>query len=258
MVKIRNNFDGGTNGTGMTVPNTGGASGTAFTAVEVAATFSNEQSETPPLSMKPPTTAITGYGRWTVPDRNISTRLYLYTTTAHSADYNFLQFRDATSAVILTIRINGANALRAFVTASAANAWTASGTLPLNQQVRVECLYEQGVANNDGRVRVAYFLGDLTTPIQDSGWITGQNFRGDVSATSSVYVGKIQTTAYPGSLYLDTVAVDTGVDYTGNFIGPDVPAAISPTYRWSGTAYVPLDTYRWNGTAYVALDRATP
>lgn len=260
MTLIRNRFDGGTNGTGMTTANTGGSSGTAFTAVEVAATFSNEQSETPALSMKPPVTAASGYGRWAMSDRDIATRTYLYCTAAITSDYNFMQFRvtDQGTTATLTLRVNSANFLRAFVHSTSTNAWTASSTLPLNQWVRVECLYRQGVAANDGQVRVAYYLGDSTTVVADSGWVTGLNLRGDTGPTGNVYVGKTQTTANAASVYLDTIAINTGTDYNG-FIGPDVPPVlVSPTYRWNGTAYVPLDAYRWGGTAYVPLDRVTP
>lgn len=259
MAKLRNTFDGGTNGTGMTVANTGGASGDAFAAVVVDAIFSNEWFETSPLSMKPPLTAAAGYGRWNTVSRNSRHRVYFMVTGAITSDYNFLQLRINSATSVLTLRVNSAGILRVFAHAASANVWTASTALPYNQTIRAELLVEQGVANNDGRVKVAYYLGDSLTPIQESAWLTAINLRGDVGSIGETYIGKVQTTANAAALYLDTVAVDTDSDYATTFIGPDVPpASVAPAYRWNGAAYVALDSYRWDGAAYVSLDRATP
>lgn len=251
MVKIRNTFDGGTNGTGMTVANTGGVSGDAFSAVEATALFSSEQKKSGSLSMKPPLTAASGYGRWTTNSRNNRLAIWIYSTAAITSDYNFMQTRYNSSTSAMTLRVNGANALRAYGHAAAANLWTASAALPLNQWVMVECLYEQGVAANDGRIKVAYYLAGSSTPVQESPWITGINLRGDLGVNGEVYVGKTQTTTNAASFYVDSAAVDTGADYGGVFLGPVAPI-VSPAYRWNGSGYVPLKAYRWNST-YIPL-----
>lgn len=225
MTKFRNNFDGGTNGVGMTIGNTGGASGDAFAAVEVAAVFSNEKAMSGALSMKVPQDAVSGLARWTIGAKNLAFRELVYFNTAHTADFLLFQSRGETSSSTtgqFYALITGTNHLRLREQVTGNNVWTSATELPLNAFIRVELLVEVGVANNDGRARVAYYDGQNTVPVEDSGWITGLNLRGDTHSIGNAYFGKIGTTAYPGNLYIDDVAIDSGADYTGAFIGPSV------------------------------------
>lgn len=258
MTKLRNSLNGGTNNVGITTGNSGGASGDAFTAVEVAAVFSNEQSHSASLSMKPPSTTTTGLARWAASgDRTMAFRIYCYYTAAHVADYQFGQILAVNSSTAAaTLMVQSTNLLRLRNNTTSVNVWTAANSLPLNQWVRIESLVNQGTTTSDGQLRMAYYLGDSTTAVEDSGWITAQNLKGDLGALNGVRFSKISANTYSGSAYYDDPAVNTGTDYAG-FIGPELPPVVSPTYRWDGTKYVALDSYRWDGAAYVALDRAT-
>lgn len=233
---IRNNFDGGTNGTGMTTGNTGGSSGDAFSAVEAAAIFSNEQKKSGTLSMKPSSAAVSSYGRWAVGEKNIAVRMYVYMTAAHSADYNLLQFRSDTTTNIASVRMTGASNLRLYLHGSSSNAWTSTATFPLNQWVRVEVYIKMGTTTSNGEARIAYYLGDSTTAVQDSGALTGLNVRGDLTNTGHVFIGKTGSGAYGGNFYLDSVALNAGTDFPSGsgLIGPDLaPLAtpiVTPTY----------------------------
>lgn len=231
MTVIDNNFDGGTDSTAMTTGNTGGASGTAFAAVEPAATFSNEWSNSGALSMKLASTAVSSYGRWVTTGKNLKYREYVNFTTAHTGDFVLAEPRITTSSAtkIALVLINGANQLRLRIAATSADVWTAADPFPLNQPVRVEALFEVGTTTSDGRARIAYFLGDSLTPIEDSGWITGLNLRGDTGDITAFFIGKVSSAAYGGNAYVDDVSVRTGVDYTDSFIGPDVQALPAPT-----------------------------
>lgn len=259
MTRLRNNLNGGTNNVGITTGNSGGASGDAFTAVEATALFSNEQSHSASLSMKPPSTTTTGLARWQASgDRTLAFRIYAYFTAAHAADYQFGQVLVInTSTAAATIMMQGTNLLRLRNNTTSLNPWTAASSFPLNQWVRIELLVNQGTTTSDGQLRIAYYLGDSTTAIEDSGWITGQNLRGDAGTINGVRFSKISANTYGGNAYYDDPGVNTGTDYAG-FIGPELPPVVAPAYRWNGSAYVALDAYRWNGSAYVALDRATP
>lgn len=259
---LKNNFDGGSNGVGMTAANTGGASGDAFTAVEVAAVFSNEWAQAGVLSMKPPVAAGSGLARWAVGQKSAAARFYMLCDTAHAGDYILLQARGETSSSgsgQASVLINGANALRLRDQVSGANVWTAAGPFPLSTSVRVEMLIEVGDTATSGRLRVAYYDGDDLTPIEDSGWIAGLDLRGATYPVGNLYMGKISAAAYAGSLYLDTIEVRSGTDYTGEFIGPNVaPPTGSPFKRWDTVAgaYIDLDSWIWDGTQYVPVDVA--
>ena len=259
MVKLRNSFEGGTNAIDITPGNSGGVSGDAFAAVTPTTPFTNAQAHSGVLSMGLPASAISGYGRWAfAATKNVAARTYHRLSGAISAtDFDVMQIRVGATN-IATIRISGysapAGALRLRV--GAVTSWTATAALPLNTWFRVEALIEQGTGAADGRIRLAYFLGDDTTAVQDSGWITGLALGGDGAGIDSVVLGKTSGAASPAS-FMDDAAANTGADYTGSFIGSSVvPAASSPAKRWNvaTSAYVDLDSRRWDGTKYVPVD----
>lgn len=131
-----------------------------------------------------------------------------------------------------------------------------------------------GVISAGTKVRIAFeFTGGSTTASS----VTAQAYIQSVPGKWDSAVGSAVSTTTANLSVDDLVGFEFGVmtavasvqvvrgdsiqlnNGTGSRI-PDYSPAIttSPTYRWSGSAYVPLDSYRWNGTAYVALDRATP
>lgn len=260
MATFENSFDGGSNGVGMTVANTGGASGDAFTAVDAALTFSDEWAQSGTLSAKPPETAVSGLARWSIGQANVAIREYVMCTVAHTGDYTLLQTRGETSSSTtgqVSVLLNAASHLRLREQTTGTNRWTAAATFPLNESVRVELLVEVGTSPTTGRARVAYYLGEDLTPIEDSGWLEGLDLRGGTYPVGNIYVGKISAAAYAGDLYVDTLKVLSGADYTGQFIGPaTVPATASPLKRWDAatSSYVDLDAWRWDGSEYVPVD----
>lgn len=171
-----------------------------------------------------------------------------------------LQARGDTSASgsgQVSVLISPANKLRLREQITGTNKWTAAATFPLNESVRIELLVEVGTSPTTGRARVAYYLGESLTPVEDSGWLEGLDLRGGTYPVGNVYFGKITTGAYAGDLYVDTLKVLSGADYTGQFIGPaTVPATASPLKRWDATtsSYVDLDAWRWDGSEYVPID----
>jgi hypothetical protein len=227
-MKWLNTFDAGTNGAGMTTSNTAG-SGNAFTAVESALTFSNAHANTGTLSAKLASVAGSSYGRVAIADRNVAGRFYVWFDAAHTADFMLWQTRisSGTTNSIATVLMDGANELRLRTGADGVNIWTAADSFPLNQWVRIEILQKQGVAANDGQLRIAYYLGESSTPIEISPWFTGLNLRGTEGATGAVYLAKVSGNTYAGNAYMDTVAINTGTDYA-DFIGPNVLPNVAP------------------------------
>lgn len=241
MTAFDNTLEGGTAGTGLTVANSGGASGSAFSAVESAATFSDERAHLGSLSMKLASSGVSSYGRWQdgTPAANIKAKFYVYATVDNTTgDLILFAARGGTAtgtqqyAVLLT----GASKLRVTVSATGAFVFTAADNFPLNQWVRVEVMSETGTSDSTGRLRVAYYLADSATAIADSGWLTGLNLRYSVTPTvGQHYVGKISTVTYAGSLYMDTIRVRSGSDYSTSFIGPEVTVLPTPVVTAGAT-----------------------
>lgn len=255
---IYNTFDGGTNGTAMTTANTGGTSGTAFTAVVSDATFSTEQAHSGTLSMKmgAQNAAVAAYGRWTdtTPAANVQEKQYFFFTTAHTTDYGLFETRGDTSSGSrkASVLISGANKLRVNISGNATPiVFTSTADFPLNQWVRVEGMFETGTSDSTGRVRVAMYLGDSSTPVEDTGWLTGLNMRYSLNATQSVYyAGKSGTSAYNGLAYMDTVRIRSGAEYTGAFIGPETVTLPTPVVTL-GTTTNPSTIGGTNGSQVV-------
>lgn len=236
MTKYLQNYDGGggSNGTGLTTGNTGGGLNTAFTAVDAASVFSSAQKKDGTLSALLPSTGVTGIQRWAITaTRTIRYRVYLFMTAAHTADYIIFDARTGTNTTdrAAMLLLTGANQLRlrAYGSGSAVTVWTLTNTFPLNQWVRVEIEVEQGVSTNDGRASFAMFAGDSDVAIEDSGWITGLNLRGATAQLSMIYIGKVLSDVYAGSVYQDAVELHGDTDYAPAYIGPlQVPLA-TPT-----------------------------
>lgn len=253
-----NNFDYGTNNTGMTTGNTGGANGDAFSAVTVDAVFSDEQSHAGGMSMKTPSGSPAGYGRWVVSgDRTAALRQYVYCTSNHSADYGIFNVYVNTAAAA-SVYFNAVSRLRLRSNIDAATLWTAANAFPLNQWVRTELTVEIGTTNSDGRARFVYYAGESLTPIEDSGWIENANLGGNTGTIDNVRFGKSGTGTYPGSLYIDSIALRTGSDYTG-LIGPlsAPPAPVAnaglhqtvltgSTVNLNGSASTDATSYAWS------------
>lgn len=252
----RNTFNGGTSGAGLSTSNSGGVSGDAFSAVESTLTFSSEQARDGSLSVKAPSASGSGYGRWSVSgDRTAATRMYLYMTAAVStSNGDFITGRVDINggAVVISNMITSSSPsqrLRLRSTASA-NIWTSSSTLPLNQWVRVEMLVNIGSGASDGQARIAYYVGESATAIEDSGWVTGLNLGGDIGTIDNVRFGKSSSGTLDGAAYFDTIGLNTGSDYSG-FIGPEAAQSTAPTAQ-AGTSQIGVaagSTVSLNGSA---------
>lgn len=220
----RNNFDGGTNGTGLTVGNTGGDSGDAFTAVEVAALFSNAQAHSGALSVVAPTGTESGLGRWSVPDsaRQIALVSYVYMTDAQVADADIMRVEVSGAASdALRVQIMSTSRLRLRLPHAATNVWTATNQLPLNQWIRVECIIDIGTTDSNGQAHLAYYADENPTAIDESTLLTGLDLAGDGGTLANVRFLKGGANAIVGNIYFDDIGYNSGSDYAG-FIGPNI------------------------------------
>lgn len=119
---------------------------------------------------------------------------------------------------------------------------TPAATITTDTRYRIE-----GTVNHTtGAMTLSLFLGESTTALATiSGTGTGLT-----AGSTDLCVGKLNTATSPAFSVDDIVLLDTAT-----LPGPYFPAG--PSFRWNGSAYVPVEMWRWNGTAYVKVDSAT-
>jgi hypothetical protein len=219
MALMRNTFEGGSSGTAISAANSGGSSGDAFSATGNVV-YSNARAFAGSLSAMTPTSATDGVMRWALGgSASVSVRLYVWVSATTTDNQGFIRLSHATDTTALNAFLNGAGALR-LSAKGVTDAWTAPEAFPLNQWVRLEMYATSGTTASNGTMRVAYYLGNSMTAVQDSGTLTGLNAGGDLGTFTQARLGKLGATASP-QFYFDDFAVNTGSDATG-FIGPPV------------------------------------
>jgi hypothetical protein len=87
--------------------------------------------------------------------------------------------------------------------------WTATNTFPTGEWVRVESYATAGTTTTDGTARLAYYLGDSTTAVEDSGLVTGVN---TAAATGLFEQARFGGAGSAGDVWYDDIAVKTGSD----------------------------------------------
>jgi hypothetical protein len=224
MTKLLNDYEGGINGVVVTTANSGGGIRTAFTAVSSTVTYTNANSTSRgALSGTCSDYTTTSNVRWALANptaANLSN--YYWVTAATTADLLTQRLSVTGDTTGATVRINTASKLRLTDSANTI-IWTATNTFPLNQWVRIELWAN----STTGQARLAYFLGDSTTPAEDSGIVTG-SFGGGAAFVNARHGLLGTATGYGGSLYWDDAQVWTDTDATSSLIGP-FPAAASYT-----------------------------
>lgn len=222
---IKQVFDQGTSGATITTGNSAGPNSTAFTAV-TGMTFSNVQKAHGSLSGALADNSSTNQLRYAMGGvRKVAFRHYRHAGIAAAADHFMIRLHNSSDdSSALTILLNGANTLR--INTKTTNVWTASAAIPLNAFVRLEGYVQQGVANNDGIINFAYYLGDSTTAIQEV-TLTAQNLGGDISDLGNFRAGKLSGDVLGGIEYLDSLEIRTGADATG-LIGPFTEPLATP------------------------------
>jgi len=259
MTVYQNTFEGGTDSTAVTTANSGGASGDAFNAATAGISYSTTRAHEGTHSGMFTTDAATTYLAWYPgANTNFAARAYYYFTEANSGgEFHLTGLYEAGGNSALIFRLTSGNVLRVYKNiAPTSNSWAPTTTMPVGSWIRTELLVEQGTTSSNGRVRAAIFSGNSTTPLAESGWVTGLNLGAGTNTLAHVRFGKMVTGSNADGVFVDDIVLKTGADYTGTWIGPStLPPSAAPGYRWNGSSYVPLEFRRWNGSSYVVLDR---
>lgn len=170
MAEFSNSAEGGTNGSTVTVANSGGASGNAFDAAARSGTgtltYSNASSAHGGLSIhvNTPVAADTSFVVWsTGNDADVAARFYLYLNALPSSAVNILTVRSA-SAQTAVIALNSTNRLQ-LQNAASGVVNTMTNSLSINTWYRVELQATVGATTSTGSLAYQYFALDDTTPL---------------------------------------------------------------------------------------------
>lgn len=225
MSTLNNTFEGGTNTAVVTSGNSGGASGDAFTAVETNVVFSSVRAAHGSLSALIANPGVaTATMRWALTTAaTVAARSYIYLSALTAADLDFIRLSHVGDTSAVFARGIGDGRLRLTIL-GAAVPWTSTNTIPINQWVRIELRVTAGTSTTTGTARLAYYLGDSTTPVEDSGVITGLNTAGGTAGFINARIGKANGASYTGNINTDDPAVYTDADAPG-FVGPVANAA---------------------------------
>ncbi|MDB5181084.1 MAG: hypothetical protein JWO54_847 [Candidatus Saccharibacteria bacterium] len=215
-----------TSGTAVATANSANGSNVGFGNVNAGLTYSNAQAAHGVNSISVPTSAALNGPNWPVStaDRTFAGRFYVYATGLSSTDFILaqLQVNGGLSARVL---FQGTGKIR-LTTAGSVQRWTAAITYPLNQWVRIEFEGNIGTTASNCQIRILYYLGVSTTPVDQSTWITGIDLGGANGFLDQIYVYKYGAGTLAGSIWEDDLEYRTGSNYTG-LIGP-VPSATAP------------------------------
>lgn len=221
MTKYGNNYEGGTAGQAVTAANSGGASGDAYAAADASFQYANDQVAHGTLSGKvtAPGSALSVVRR-ALPDvTTLSERFYFRVDTLPNTDL-WLSRVTATGDAIngFVAYLNGNNQFR-LRSADNQNIWTATSAIVTDTWYRAEYQIDIGDGSTNGTAHFAYYSMDSTTPIQDSGTISGLNLGNGATAWVNHRLGKCNGNSYTGDLWVDDDATWTDADATG-LIGP--------------------------------------
>lgn len=156
----------------------------------------------------------------------------------------------------LSIRVTNTGSVVILDAAGTSNTLVAAGVVTVGTKIRIAVEFVGGsttASSVSARAFIESIAGKWDSPIGTAVSVTNANLNTD--AMVGFEFGVMTAIASVVTVRGDTIQLNDGA-------GSRIPAyttapAITPVaYRWSGSAYVPLNLYRWNGTAYLLLTEA--
>lgn len=234
-------FEGGSDGTTITTGNSGKyPSGTAFSTITISATatvaYSNTQAVRGTLSGKIATGGTAGNALIQWNGLGITgtcySRQYIYCTANPGSNHRILGMANASGTAHMAVQLLTDGKMR-LVAGSGAVIATTSGSLPLNQWVRIEVT---SVAGATGNQSLSYFSGsNLETTTADA-TISGANVSGQTTIDRNAYGISGTTVANVGPFYIDDLASsDSNVIFGGN----DNVRVATKTFSFNANTTIP-------------------
>ena len=252
MATFANTFEGGTNGSTITVGNSGGTSGDAFTGTSVPAnstvTYATASAFHGTLGMRVETTAtnVSAYVQQdvTAANRNVL-RFYFKIDTVPTAVCTIAHVRNPAAAAA-QIAIDATGHLYVGSTSGTLiTGTTSSSALVATTWYRLELGVTPGTTTTSGVVDFAYYAGDSTTAIFNV-TVSGANLGS--AQTTRYRLGRPSPNTPIAVAHFDDVKVS---DLASGYLGPEV---IYPNYEkvWDGSTWVqcPESERVWDGSAW--------
>lgn len=167
--------------------------------------------------------------RLTVNSTRASLRMVAWVSPQPTSDYDLLRLSSTVSGAESTgpyARIL-ANSGFLRIVSRGVNVWTSSVAVPVGE-VEYRMYAEAGTTTTDGKVRLAAFMKDSSTPIAglDSGMISGVNIGGGATTFLNARWGIVGGTLPAAGLWMDSVEYS---DEVSDLLGPYVLPNIAPT-----------------------------
>lgn len=171
-MSIRQSPFEGVNGAALVVS----SGGDTLSNVSGSATYTTSQFAHGASSLVASASSAAWYTIDTTTDRALI-RGYGRISTAISSDTTLGIIYAGSNLKAAQLIINAASRIRlqtfGGTTSTSVNVATATDALPVNTWFRWEMWVSAGTSETNGQVRAAYYIGDSTTPVWDSGLITG-------------------------------------------------------------------------------------
>lgn len=226
-----NNFEGGTDGTLVTAPASGGASGTAFDAIfgtaftwAAAAAFQGTMGASVAASQF-------GAGQWTLSSTKVSGKMYFQPKAVPTADTFLMRVETAAGVRLFSVHVNALGKLRVDDAAGTTGVFTFAAVLDPTKYYRLEAYVVAGSTTSNGTIKVAYYIGNNTTPQETAlvGTVGGVYTNTAANVGAAQTMGKIiegKANNAPEAWWFDGIAFDTTLsDFIG--VGTTTPPTVS-------------------------------
>lgn len=229
----------GSNGTVVTAINTGATDSTYFYKFVNASTitFSNAQAAHGSLSyFIQPTGGNGSYANWTgYATQSAAARMYIYLTAFPSDATEFMQMTTSEVSFDFIGRLAINSTGKIIVYDASGVIWTSTASLSLNSWQRLELYGAIGGTPTTGTLQAAFYSGDGTTAVDS--FSTSAANTGSSQAIGIVRFGKVTSTSYATSFYMDDLAAQSAASgFIGPYSGPLTPptafAGIIPHLGW--------------------------
>ncbi|WP_442915031.1 PKD domain-containing protein [Leifsonia sp. Leaf336] len=236
---MTNNFEGGTSGVAITAGNSGGGSGSAFDSVGSTG-FKYDSASAFQGSMGAVVAGgVGGYGSWLFSSTKCSAKMYFKPDATATSDTHLMRIHSGGTRVF-SVHLVGSG-----VNSGKLRVDDASGTGGVNTfatacgngtYYRLEAYVVAGSTATNGTIKVAYYLGNSTTPL-DTVYVNNAANVGTGLTLDQVIEGKYSASAE--QIHFDAFAYDTSLsDFIGVSSGPPPTVTISANWNAAPGTYI--------------------
>lgn len=197
MTVVSNNFEGGTDGVAISTANSGGASGTAFDApYSTGFTYSAADATQGSMGASVAGSGATGGGQWNLASvAHVAAKMKFKAKATPSSDTHLMRLQNASATRLFSIHITGTTQkIRVDDASGTTGVFTFANALTAGTYYRLEAYLVCGSTTSNGTIKVGYYLGNSTTPVESVYLNTAANV-GTATTFTTLIMGKYSGTA---------------------------------------------------------------